>query len=194
MIVLGVFCWCMYAQGIVACKWFAWLSSILKSSSTHHGHMWSVYPAGRIDAFVSDTSGLDFQNICDVITLMFNHAECRIDKWHITMTSHTRHGISTHWQLYCLLISSLRQTRKKTSSRLFVRGIHQRWNRRTPDHRSSTPVIPCNGNPLVTSGSTAHRAIYCHQLWNDKLYNSGIIWLSWVFDSLASPLFVQQFV
>ena len=27
----------------------------------------------------------------------------------------------------------------------------------TLDHQSSTPVIPCNGNPLVTSGFTAHR-------------------------------------
>ena len=84
---------------------------------------------------------------------MFNHAECRIDKWHITKTSHTRHGISTHWQLYCLFNSSSRETWKKTSSPPFVRGIHQRWNRRALDHQSSTPVIPCNGNPLVTSVS-----------------------------------------
>ena len=65
----------------------------------------------------------------------------------------TRHGISTHWQLYCLFNSSIRETWKKTSSPPFVRGIHQRWNRCTLDHQSSTPVIPCNGNPLVTSVS-----------------------------------------
>ena len=38
-----------------------------------------------------------------------------------------------------------------------MRGLHRRWNRRTLDHQSSTPVIPCNGNPLVTNGFTEHR-------------------------------------
>ena len=79
------------------------------------------------------------------------------DKCHITMTSHTRHGIPTHWQLYCLLNSSFRQIWKKTSSRHFVRGIHQRWNRHALDH-TSIPGILCNGNTLVISGFTAHMA------------------------------------
>ena len=35
---------------------------------------------------------------------------------------------------------------------------------------------------------------WCHQLLNDKLDNSNIILVSWIFDSLAYPLFVQQLV
>ena len=76
------------------------------------------------------------------------------------MTSHTHHGISTHWQLYCLLNSYFRLAWKKTSSRSSVRGSHWRWNRRTLNHQSSTPVIPCDGNPLVPSGFTEHRATH----------------------------------
>ena len=77
---------------------------------------------------------LDFQYICDVIILMFNHAQCPIDKWHIAMTSHTRHGISTQWQLYCLLNNSFRQTWNKTPSRLFTTGdgIAAHWTAKAP--------------------------------------------------------------
>ena len=153
--------------------------------------MWSVYPAGQIDAFCICYVRLDFQYICDVIILLFIIAECRIGKRLITMTTHTRHRISTHWQLHCLLNSSFRQTWKKTSSRPFVRGICRRGNGQTLEHRSSTPVIPCDGNPLVTSGFTAHRA---SNVIIRKLHNSGIIRLSCVFDSLASQMFVQQLV
>ena len=160
-----------------------------------HGHMWSVYRAGRIGALCIWYVRLDFQYNCHVIILMFNHAECRIDKWHKTMTSHTRPGISTHWPLYCLLNSSLWQTRKKTSNRAFVRGIHRRWDRRTLNHESSTTMFPSNWNPLVTSEWFYRiQGQYCHQLLNDKLHNSNIIWVSWVFHSLASPQFVQQLV
>ena len=35
---------------------------------------------------------------------------------------------------------------------------------------------------------------WSNQLRNYKLHKSNIIWVSWVFDSLASPLFVQQLV
>ena len=38
-----------------------------------------------------------------------------------------------------------------------MRGLHRRWNRRTLDHQSSTPVIHCSGNPLVTNGFIAHK-------------------------------------
>ena len=116
--------------------------------------MWSVYHAGRIGAFCIWYVRLDFEYNCDVNILMFNHAEWRINKWHATMTSHTQHGISTHWQLYCLLNSSFTQTWREAPSQLFMRGIHRRWNH----HQITTPVIPCEGNPMATSGFTAHRA------------------------------------
>ena len=80
-----------------------------------HGHKWTVYRTGRIGVLCIWYVRLDFQFQYNgnAIILMFDHAECRIDKWHITMASHTRPGISTHWQLYCLLNSLLRQTWKK---------------------------------------------------------------------------------
>ena len=115
----------------------------LKSSSAHHGHMGSVYPTGRIDAFCVWYVRLDFQHICDVIILLFNLEECRIDKWIITITMHTRHMVSTNWQLHCLLNSSFRQTWKKTPSWSFVRGIYRQGNRRILDHpklHSSHPL------------------------------------------------------
>ena len=158
--------------------------------------MWSVYRTGpsRIGALCIWYVRLDFQYNGNVIILMFNTAECRIDKWHITIASHTRPGISTHWQLYCSLNSLLRQTQKKTWNRAFVKGIHRRWNRRTLDHQSSTTVDPLqrkfNGDQWFhrTQGQR------CQQLLNDKLHNSNIIWVSWVFYSFTSPLFVQQLV
>ena len=107
------------------------------------------------------------------------------------MASHTRPGISTHWRLYCLLNSLLRQTLKKTSSWAFVRGTPAMESPHTgpPKFNSSDPL------QRVSTGDQKFRRIQgqrCHQLLDDKLHSSNIIWVSWVFDSLASPLFVQQ--
>ena len=142
LLFLRVFCWYMYlisyAQGILACQRLAWLSSIIKRLALRsHGHMWSVYRAGGMCAFCIWYARLYFKYDCDVMIPIFNHVECRIDKWHITMTSHTCHGISTHWQLYSLFSSSFRQTRKKISSRPFVRGttgdgIPSHWTSKAP--------------------------------------------------------------
>ena len=89
-----------------------------------HGHKWTVYRTGRIGVLCIWYVRLDFQFQYNgnAIILMFDHAECRIDKWHITMASHTRPGISTHWQLYCLLNSLLRQTWKKNIKPSFCEG------------------------------------------------------------------------
>ena len=62
--------------------------------------MWSVYRAGRVGALCIWYVRLDFHYNGNVVILMFNHAECGIDKWHKTMASYTRLGISIHWQLY----------------------------------------------------------------------------------------------
>ena len=87
---------------------------------------------------------------------------CWMSNWQMTHNNDIAYAPcdfnSTHWQLYCLLNRWFRQTWQKTSSRLFVRGFHRRWNRRTQSHQSSTPVTPCNGDLVVTSGFTAHRA------------------------------------
>ena len=112
----------------------------------------------------------------------------------LTMT-HNNDIAYASWDFNSLAIilrffnSSLRQTWKKTSSRPFVRGIHRRWNRCTLDHQSCTPVIPCNGNRLVTSAFTARRAsdVIKYGMTN---YQTVTIWVSWVFDSFAPPRFV----
>ena len=84
---------------------------------------------------------LDFKYNCEVIILMISHMEWRIDKWHITMASYVRHGVSTHWQLYCLLNGSFRQTLKKTSrlctaELLWIKssgdGIVAHWTTKAP--------------------------------------------------------------
>ena len=131
-----------------------------------HGRMWPVYRAGRIGAFCTWYVRLDFQYNSDTIILIFNHVDCRIGRWHITLTMHTRHGISTHWQLYCLFNSSFRKTRQNTSSRHFLGGvtgeITEHWIISTVcstallDQHERRHHFFCEDDPLGTNGDTIH--------------------------------------
>ena len=157
--------------------------------------MWYVYRAGRIGALCIRHVRLDFQYNCDVTILMFNHTGCRIDKWYITMTSHTRQRISTHWQLYRLLNISFRQTWKKHQAELLWGestgdGITAHWTTNAPNQWSLAtgnhrwPAVSSHTGPLMSSITE----------WQITLHYSNIIWVSWVSHSLVSLPFVQQLV
>ena len=155
-----------YAQGILACHWLAWLSSMFKSLVLHnHGQMWSVYRAGRISAFCIWYARVDFQYDCDVIILMFN----QIDKWHITMTSHTRHGFQlTGNYTVCLTVRSGKLERKHKADLLWGEPLAMESPHTGPPKLHSSD--PCDGNPLVNCGFTVHRSS------NTKGINHAIPW------------------
>ena len=119
------------------------------------------YPRIALEVPGPGLIGVFFIQYVWLITMYFSL--CSI-MWNVGLTNDTKqwHRIRImEFQLtgnHCLLSSSFRWTWKKTSNRPYMRGIHRRWNRVTLDQQSPTPVIAWDGNPLVTSGFTAHRA------------------------------------
>ena len=120
---------------------------------------------------------------------MFGHDINTMSRWeelihdfkHITETSHEHHGISNHWQLYCLLNSLIQLTTKETSMYQeprywFAAWRHQKITRTKVDqasvrsgsiHLRSTAQemlkISILGMSLKMINSSSPSAAYMHQ-------------------------------
>ena len=93
---------------------------------------------------------LDFQYNCDAIILMLNHVG--MSDWQMIHSSYFAYASWNSNSLATLLfVKQLVQANMKINIKPTLCEGNYRWsNRRTLDH--------CNGNPLATSGFTAHRA------------------------------------
>ena len=163
--ILHVFCWRMYltsyAQHNVACQWLAWLFSMFK--------IWFYAAIVTCDPVIAQVESVLFVSAWYVrLDFQYNRSlrrnypdvqPCGMSDWQMTHSNDIAYASWDFNSMATLLFGKqiVKANMKENIKPTFCEGNPPAMDSPHTGPPKFHPSDPCNVNPLVTSGFTAHR-------------------------------------